>query len=140
MKKKELIFSMQCPKCENEKLNYLPWLGQIWECRKCGYRGPLALENLEKKLQLLLLKIPKGRVTSYSELAKKLNLHPRAVAKLLKRNPRPNKYPCYKVVYSSGKIGGYIKGLDYKIKKLKKDGIEVKDKRINLKKFLFKFS
>lgn len=36
---------MICPKCRKEQLLYKPWLGQIWECRSCGYRGPLFLEK-----------------------------------------------------------------------------------------------
>jgi len=28
-------------------LNYLPWLGEIYECRDCGYRGALVVEDGE---------------------------------------------------------------------------------------------
>ncbi len=36
-----------CPKCGSKNLNYLPWLGEIYECRDCGYRGPLVVEDGE---------------------------------------------------------------------------------------------
>ncbi len=97
--------------------------------------------NEIKKLQKLLKLIPKGKVTTYSILAKKLRIHPRGVGKLLSKNPDTNKYPCYKVVYSDGRIGGFSSpgGIKEKIERLKKDGIEIKNKRIDLKRFLFSF-
>ena len=39
----------ECPKCKSKHLKYLPWLGEIYECKKCGYRGPLTLEKLTKR-------------------------------------------------------------------------------------------
>ncbi len=94
--------------------------------------------NTAKRLQKLLLKIPKNKVTTYKILARELKIHPRAVGKLLSKND-PKKAPCYKVIYSSGKISGYSLGVKKKIELLKKDGIEVKKEKINLKKFLFDF-
>lgn len=99
----------------------------------------MAVDKL-KMMQHLLLKIPKGRVTSYKEIAKKLGIHPRTAGRLVGNNPDSNKYPCYKVVYSDGRIGGYTgsKGVVEKMKRLKKDGIEIKNGRIP-KKFFFYF-
>ena len=93
-----------------------------------------------REMQKLLLKIPKGKVTSYKEIAKKLGIHPRAAGRLVGSNPDGDRYPCYKVVYSDGKIGGYTssKGVREKVKRLKKDGIEVKSGRID-RKFFFYF-
>ncbi|MEK6909862.1 MAG: hypothetical protein AABW61_02165 [Candidatus Aenigmatarchaeota archaeon] len=34
---------MQCPKCRSKDLNFLPWLGLIYECRKCGLRTPVTI-------------------------------------------------------------------------------------------------
>jgi len=34
-----------CPKCGSENLNYEPWLGEIYVCRDCGYRGVLVIEE-----------------------------------------------------------------------------------------------
>lgn len=129
---------MLCPKCKKE-LNYLPWLGQIWECRYCGYRGVLAVEDLERKLQRLLKKIPKGKITTYKILANKLGIHQRTAGILLRKNRYPKKYPCFKVVKSDGSLGGYSRGIRKKIGLLKKDGIEIKKRKIDLKKYLFRF-
>jgi len=88
-----------------------------------------------KEMQQLLLKIPEGKVTTYKEMAKKMNVHPRTMGRLLNKNPDGDTYPCYKVVYSNGGLGGYGGGLKEKIKRLKKNGIEIKKGKINKKFF-----
>jgi methylated-DNA-[protein]-cysteine S-methyltransferase len=91
-----------------------------------------------KKLLNILKKIPKGKITTYSILAKKLKTNPRAIARLLSKNPHPDKYPCYKVVLSSGKIGGYNLGVKEKIKRLKKEGIKIRNNIVvDFEKVLF---
>ena len=77
-----------------------------------------------------LLTIPKGKVITYKALSKKFSLHPRTIAKILSKNKYPDKYPCYKVVYSSGHVGGYILGVEEKIKRLEREGIKVKNYKI----------
>ena len=96
--------------------------------------------NKLKQMQQLLLRIPKGKVTTYKEIARKLRIHPRSAGKLVGSNPDGNKYPCYKVIYSYARLGGYTssKGVKEKVKRLKKDGIEIKNGRIS-KKFFFHF-
>lgn len=94
--------------------------------------------NKSKQLYKLLLKIPKGKVTTYAELARVLKSHPRAVGKMLNCNKEPEKYPCYKVVMSSGKIGGYEPGVKKKIALLKKDGIKINKGKI-YKKYIYKY-
>jgi len=34
-----------CPMCGSSDLNFKPWLGIVYECRGCGWRGPLALRK-----------------------------------------------------------------------------------------------
>lgn len=91
------------------------------------------------KLWSLLKKIPRGKVTTYGILSKKIRKHPRAVARLLSKNKNLKEIPCYKVIYSSGRIGGYKLGVKRKFSLLKKDGIEINNGKIDLKKFLYKF-
>ncbi len=86
----------------------------------------------------LLLQIPKGKVTTYKILANKLGSHPRAVGKMLNCNQEPEKYPCYKVIMSSGKLGGYEHGINKKIKLLKKDGVRISNNKIE-KKYIYNF-
>lgn len=54
----------------------------------------------------------------------------RYVGRLLGKNPEPDKYPCYKVVQSNGKLGGFALGNTNKIQRLKADGIEVSDGKV----------
>lgn len=93
-----------------------------------------------KKLQILLKQIPKGKVTTYGILAKKLGNHPRFVGRLLSKN-EPVKAPCYKVVKSDGSLGGYSGEGEIRRKSelLRKDDIEIKNNKIDLKKYIFRF-
>jgi deoxyribonuclease V len=96
-----------------------------------------------KKAEVLkkLLKIPRGKVTTYKELARVCKTHPRAVARILSSNNAPDKFPCFKVVNSDGGIGGYTHklGVKEKIKRLRREGIVIERGRINLKKYLYTF-
>ena len=89
---------------------------------------------------LLLRKIPRGRVTTYGELARATNSSPRAIGQAMRYNQHPELYPCYKVVASSGKLGGYggctCGGkINKKISLLKKDGIVIRKGKIDLEKY-----
>lgn len=96
--------------------------------------------EFNQKVYNLLLKIPKGKVSTYKEIAKALNCKAyMAVGNTLNKNKFPEKYPCYKIINSSGNLGGYSKGLKLKIKKLKKDRIIIENNKINLDKYLYKF-
>ena len=85
-------------------------------------------------------KIKKGKVSTYKEIAKAVE-RPRAyraVGSVLKKNKDPKRIPCYRVVKSDGSVGEYSLGVRRKIQKLKNDGIEIKNGKINLKKYLQK--
>jgi O6-methylguanine-DNA--protein-cysteine methyltransferase len=69
---------------------------------------------------------------------------PRAVGQVMRSNPRPDIYPCYKVVASDGKLGGYSgktsgKNIERKIGMLRKDGIAIEGGKINLEKYGYRF-
>lgn len=89
-----------------------------------------------------MLQIPKGKVTTYRALAVALGdeIAARAVGQIMAQNDRPDKYPCYKVVHTSGEVGNYSApgGTAEKVKRLQADGIEVRDGQIvNLHRYLF---
>ena len=92
-------------------------------------------------MQQLLAKIPKGKITTYKILAKKLKIHPRFVGRLLSQNPYPVKYPCYKVISSSGEVGNYSSkgGSKRKAELIKKDRIEIRNNKIDLRKYVYRF-
>jgi len=95
----------------------------------------------KEKVLKLTKRIPKGKVTTYKLLSEKLNTRAyRVVGTALHNNKNSIIIPCHRVVNSDGFIGGYAKGIKEKIKLLKKEGIKIKNKKIqNFEKVLFRF-
>jgi len=88
----------------------------------------------------LVSKVPKGKVTTYKELARALG-RPRAwraVANALAKNPSPMRIPCHRVIRSDGKVGGYKLGGKRKTKLLFGEGVAIKKGKIDLEKFFTK--
>ena len=79
-----------------------------------------------------ITKIPKGKTTTYKEIAFNIG-HPnsaRAVANACGSNPNPISVPCHRVIRSDGRIGGYSGpgGINKKIKLLEIENIILKEK------------
>jgi len=56
-----------------------------------------------------LLKIEPGEITTYSDLAKRINSKAyRAVGGVLRNNPLPLIIPCHRVIKKDGKLGGFM--------------------------------
>ena len=81
--------------------------------------------QLRDKINSYLKTLKIREVTTYKTLALKFNSHPRAVARILATN-RDKSAPCYKVIRTDGKAGGY-NGLLGKSKEelLRIDGVKV---------------
>ena len=60
-------------------------------------------ETVWKTLQ----KVPFGETVTYSDLAKVIGTHPRAIGSAMGKNPIPIIVPCHRVVGSSGKLTGF---------------------------------
>ena len=88
--------------------------------------------TLGTKVYRQLLRVPEGKVTTYSDLAKAVGLDngQRVIGMIMKKNPFPVIVPCHRVVKSDGKIGGYVYGEKVKSQMLVKEGIKIKDGRI----------
>ena len=80
----------------------------------------------------LVRQIPKGYVSSYGAVARALGdiRASRAVGQMMNQNPHPDNMPCYKIVYSDGRVGGFALGQKEKIKRLRHDNITIKDEKI----------
>jgi len=80
--------------------------------------------DFQKKVLEAVKKIPKGEVLTYKTIAKKIGKPRawRAVGNILNKNKDP-KIPCYRVIRSNGRVGGYRYGIKKKIALLKKEGI-----------------
>lgn len=88
----------------------------------------------------LCKRIPKGRVTTYKEIADALGTHAyRAVGQALNRNLYWPEVPCHRVVGSDGSLTGFASGLDKKKQLLSSEGIRISKDKIELKKYLHRF-
>ena len=99
-------------------------------------------KSFDERCYDLLLKIPKGKVSTYKQMAEALDTKAyRAVGQAMNRNPNLVTIPCHRVVNNNGKVGGYAAGLTRKIELLRKEGVEVSEnEQINLSEFLHYFS
>ena len=63
----------------------------------------------QKKVYEALLKIPKGQVRTYAEVARMIGKPKaaRAIGQALKRNRWAPEIPCHRVIASDGSLGGY---------------------------------
>ena len=98
--------------------------------------------NIDKKIYKKLLEVPKGKITTYGELAKAVGLKngQRAVGKIMNKNPYPVIIPCHRVVKSDGKIGGYAYGEEIKSDMLTWEGFVIKNGKIlDLENKIYRF-
>ena len=83
--------------------------------------------KFQLKVWNFLKKIPRGKVKTYSEVAKSIGkpLAVRAVANAVGKNPLAPQIPCHRVIRSDGSLGGYSGKGGIKTKRLllKKEGI-----------------
>jgi len=96
--------------------------------------------NLYEYTYNLVRQIPDGMISSYGAIALALGdiRASRAVGRMMNQNPNADEMPCFRIVYSDGKIGGFGLGIDDKIRRLSLDNIQVKENRImNFQKVFF---
>ncbi len=88
--------------------------------------------NLYEYTYNLVRQIPDGMVSSYGAVAKALGdiRASRAVGRMMNQNPNADDMPCFRIVYSDGRIGGFGLGINDKIRRLKNDNIKVNEKKI----------
>ena len=81
------------------------------------------------KVWKYLKTIPKGKVITYKQLAKAINMpeSARAVANACAKNPYAPKIPCHRVIRSDGSLGGYSGpgGIRQKIRLLRSEKVKI---------------
>ncbi len=98
------------------------------KCKETGFFFYMLLKGTKFQIKVwkYLLKIPKGSVKTYKQVARGINRpnSARAVANACGKNPYSPKVPCHRVIRSDGKLGGYSApgGTKTKKKLLKKEG------------------
>ena len=84
----------------------------------------------QDKVYALCKKIPKGRVSTYKEIAESFGCKAyRAVGQVLNKNPY-KEVPCHRVVDSKGNLHGFALGLKKKKEMLEKEGIKIRNYKI----------
>jgi len=97
-----------------------------------------AITPFQRQVYLALLKVPKGKVTTYNLIAKYLNSSPRAVGNALRTNPYAPQVPCHRVIKADLSIGGFrgstgaCADINDKIQLLKEEGVIVDGKTFYL--------
>ncbi len=97
--------------------------------------------NFVERVYALCQKVPRGKVTTYREIAHALHTKAyRAVGQALRCNPYAPNVPCHRVIASDGSLGGFrgkTRGgeLHKKVALLRKEGIAFCGSVINLKKY-----
>jgi len=100
--------------------------------------------TFSQKVWALTRKIPRGKVSTYGEIARAMNCRAyQAVGNALNKNPyicggivegcrvtENEAVPCHRVVCSDGRIGGFARGAKEKIRMLKAERVLIKNNRI----------
>lgn len=93
------------------------------------------------KVYEILREIPRGKVTTYGIIAEYLGNKKmaRVVGNILHVNPDGQKYPCYKVVNSKGRLAENfgLGGIEVQRARLEAEGIKVENYRVDLSKYLW---
>jgi len=115
----------------------------LYEGKKTTSTVPLEWESVsrfQKNVCQRVREIPKGRVTSYGLIARRISSGPRAVGTGVARNPWPLFIPCHRVVPASLEIGNYSIGgalSDYgcEVKRdlLEREGVSIEGDKITSK-------
>ena len=99
----------------------------------------LITDSPTKRIYEAVKKIPKGKVATYAQIAEMAGDRKmaRAVGNALHKNPDPDNIPCFRVVNSKGECSGSFAfgGLDEQAKRLREDGIEVVNNKVDLGKY-----
>ena len=97
--------------------------------------------SFKEKVYSVCRRIPKGKVTTYGEIAWALNTKGyRAIGQALRCNLYAPHVPCHRVIKSDGSLGGF-KGkkegqeIEEKIRLLEKEGVKIAEGKIDLNEF-----
>ena len=98
------------------------------------------MQSFNNKVYALCKRIPKGKVATYGEIARKLHSKGfQAVGQALHNNPYAPVVPCHRIVNAKGFLHGFAFGLEKKKKLLEAEGVEVIKGKVDLKKFGYRF-
>ncbi len=81
--------------------------------------------DFTRKAHKAVARIPKGKVSTYAQVAKAVGKPKaaRAVGNALNKSPGMPQCPCHRVVKSDGRVGGFASGSKKKMALLSSEGI-----------------
>ena len=84
---------------------------------------------MREKVYEVVNEIPKGKVLSYKRVGELIgNKGYRAIGKILKKS---NGLNCHRVIKENCEVGGFNRGIENKIKLLRKEGVKVVDGKVS---------
>ena len=99
-----------------------------------------AAMTFHEKVWALCARIPRGRVVTYGDIARRLGSRAyRAVGAALHNNPYAPSVPCHRVVGSNGSLTGFAGGLAKKKRLLQDEGVSIHRGRVDLAQHRFSF-
>ena len=103
----------------------------------------LVADSATKRIYEAVKRIPKGRVATYGQVAAMAGNErmSRAVGNALHKNPTPGIVPCHRVVDAKGRLAGGFAfgGMEAQAALLTREGVEVKDGKVDLRKYGMRF-
>jgi methylated-DNA-[protein]-cysteine S-methyltransferase len=109
------------------------------------------LSDYQQSILRLLAEVPRGKITTYGDLAKELArrnpkwspLASRAVGTTMRNNPCGPEIPCHRVIKSDGTIGNFRGGAEEAVNEktvmLRDEGVTVSSGKISLRKYRHSF-
>lgn len=94
------------------------------------------MKTFSEKIHRIVQKIPRGKVSTYGQIAQKAGHRgaARAIGMCMKCNPDSKITPCHRVVAADGSLSGYaFGGVAKKKKLLEKEGVIFKGNKVDLK-------
>lgn len=95
--------------------------------------------EFQRRVLLAEAQIPRGRVSTYGRLARRIGAPraARAVGRALARNPFPLIIPCHRAIRADGSLGGFQGGAALKRALLELEGIVFNEKNRVLARFIW---
>lgn len=89
-------------------------------------------KNFRDRVYQVVKAIPRGKVISYGEVARRAGSPraARAVGSLMNKDADFHRLPCHRVILGSRYVGAYAGGPQAKAKKLKLEGVIVENLRV----------
>lgn len=95
--------------------------------------------NFNQRVYAVLREVPKGKVTTYGDIARLIGAPrcARQVGWALHSNPEPIVNPCHRVVFKDGSLtdGFAFGGKDMQAQLLQEEGVPVVDGKIDMTKY-----